>query len=280
MSKNNDRKAPPKATAPVLFIILIALALLLANAGGGSKPESDPKPADTPAPMQSSEPTQTPEPEQTPEPTQTPAPVVRSGALPESADAGQEYIDRLVFLGDSTTYGLKAYEVVRGDQVWTPSSGTLALFNQAVATIVYPKTDTEILITDAVGDAKPEYMVLTIGVNGVSMMDEDAFKSDYTALVQRIQSVSPDTKIICNSIYPVESTYEAKNNGINNAKINAANGWILEVAEQNGCGYTDSASVLKGSDGCLMPEYGNGDGIHLCTAGFEAVLQYLRTHKY
>ena len=278
MSRNNREKAPVSPVFIVLLIVLVALALLLANCGGESEPENTPEPKDSSAPVSTS----TPEVEETPTPeaTPSPAPAVTSGALPETADAGQEYIDRLVFLGDSTTYGLKAYDVVDGDQVWTPSSGTLALFNQAVATIVYPKTGAEILITDAVADAQPEYMVLTIGVNGVSMMDEDAFKSDYTALVQRIQSVSPGTKIICNSIYPVESTYEAKNNGINNAKINAANGWILEVAEQTGCGYTDSASVLKGSDGCLIPEYGNGDGIHLCTAGFEAVLQYLRTHKY
>lgn len=186
----------------------------------------------------------------------------------------------MVFIGDSTTYGLKAYEVLDGSQVWTPSSGTLALFNQSIATIVYPPTGEEIPITDAVGRAKPEYVVLTIGVNGVSMMNEEQFKTQYTELIERIKSVSPDTRIICNSIYPVEAMYEAKDNGINNAVIDRANGWILQIAEATGTHFTNSASVLKGSDGKLVSGYGNGDGIHLNAVGFERVIDYLKTHAW
>lgn len=200
--------------------------------------------------------------------------------LGETADAGDDYISKMVFIGDSTTYGLKAYEVLDGSQVWTPSSGTLALFNQSIATIVYPPTGEEIPITDAVGRAKPEYVVLTIGVNGVSMMDEQQFKEQYTALIERMKSVSPDTKIICNSIYPVEAMYEAKDNGINNAVIDRANGWILQIAEATGTHFTNSASVLKGADGKLVSDYGNGDGIHLSAVGFERVIDYLKTHAW
>jgi len=270
--KKNSRKSPSSRSAVLVFLILlVALALLLSNCG---KNKTEPEPTAAP----SASPVETPdEPVSTPEPTQAPT---AGGALPETADAGQSYIDKLVFIGDSTTYGLKAYGVVNDSQVWTPSSGTLALFNQSIATVVYPETGEEILIIDAVTRAKPEYLVLTIGVNGVSMMDESAFKSDYIDLITRIKAASPDTKIICNSIYPVESSYEAKDNGINNAKISAANVWIEAIAEETGCGFTDSASVLKGSDGCLRAEYGNGDGIHLCTDGFNAVLGYLRTHEY
>ena len=200
--------------------------------------------------------------------------------LGETADAGDGYISKMVFIGDSTTYGLKAYEVLDASQVWTPSSGTLALFNQSIATIVYPPTGEEIPITDAVGRAKPDYVVLTIGVNGVSMMDEQQFKEQYTALIERIKSVSPGTRIICNSIYPVEAMYEAKDNGINNAVIDRANGWILQIAEATGTHFTNSASVLKGSDGKLVSDYGNGDGIHLNAVGFERVIDYLKTHAW
>ena len=200
--------------------------------------------------------------------------------LGETADAGDDYISKMVFIGDSTTYGLKAYDVLDGSQVWTPSSGTLALFNQSIATIVYPPTGEEIPITDAIGRAKPEYVVLTIGVNGVSMMDENSFKTEYTALIERIKSVSPDTKIICISIYPVEAMYEAKDNGINNTVIDRANGWILQIAEATGTHYTDSASVLKGADGKLVSDYGNGDGIHLSAVGFNRVIDYLKTHAW
>ena len=212
--------------------------------------------------------------------TDTPA---SSVLLAETEDAGQEYIDKLTFLGDSTTYGLKYYEVLTGGknttQVWTPASGTLTLFNYATATIVFPEDGQEISIVDAVTRKLPEYLVITLGVNGVSMMDEDWFKTDYTALVQSIQAASPDTKIICNSIYPVENDYE-QIESINNTNIPQANEWIKAVAEATGCKYADSASVLKAEDGSLREDYGNGDGIHLNADGFNAVLNYLRTHAY
>lgn len=52
------------------------------------------------------------------------------------------------------------------------------------------------------------------------------------------------------------------------------------MAEATGCKYADSASVLKAEDGSLREDYGNGDGIHLNADGFNAVLNYLRTHAY
>lgn len=260
-----------KVALLLVFCIILSIFALTACSNDA---ESHPDKAKENKPTVSDNPL-LPKPSEDPEPTTV---------LGETEDAGSEYIDKLVFIGDSTTYGLKAYGMLSGGkdtlQVWTPSSGTLALFNQSWATIVYPETGEEIPITEAVERRQPEYLVLTIGVNGVSMMDEEQFKADYTDLVQRIQKVSPDTKIICNSIYPVQASYEAKDNGINNTVIERANGWIKQIAEETGTRYLDSASVLKGEDGCLNPDYGNGDGIHLGPAGFERVLNYIRTHAY
>ncbi len=257
----------------LIIAMMSALVLILSACGGDKEPEATPEPSYAPPAVNTSAP-------DSPEESAAPTNTASSARLGETKDAGDDYIAKMVFIGDSTTYGLKAYDVLPGSQVWTPTSGTLALFNQSIATILYPPTGTEIPITDAIGQSKPEYVVLTIGVNGVSMMDEESFKTQYTDLVTRIQSVSPDTKIICNSIYPVEASYEAKDNGINNEVIERANGWIESIAEATGTKFADSASALKGSDGKLVHEYGNGDGIHLCAAGFEQVINYLKTHAY
>ncbi len=210
--------------------------------------------------------------------TEPPADAVELG---ETEDAGQAYIDSITFLGDSTTYGLKAYGVLSGredtTQVWTPTSGTLTLSNQSFATIVYPETGEEITIAEAVRRAKPTLLVITLGVNGVSFMDEEYFKSEYAKLIESVRKESPDTKIICNSIYPVASYYEHLQS-INRENITAANGWIRSVAEATGTRYLDSASVLKDADGWLPDSYCNGDGIHLNSSGFLAVLEYMRTH--
>lgn len=273
-----------------LLLVLFALIFSSCGQGAGVPVTTDPPaqsemPADdgkeSPGSGTSTEPgSESEAPDEGVAATDTPA---SSVLLAETEDAGQEYIDKLTFLGDSTTYGLKYYEVLSGGknttQVWTPASGTLTLFNYATATIVFPEDGQEISIVDAVTRKLPEYLVITLGVNGVSMMDEDWFKTDYTALVQSIQAASPDTKIICNSIYPVENDYE-QIESINNTNIPQANEWIKAVAEATGCKYADSASVLKAEDGSLREDYGNGDGIHLNADGFNAVLNYLRTHAY
>lgn len=221
--------------------------------------------------------------EETPDVTQQPQ--VSEALLTETADAGREYLDEMIFLGDSTTYGIGYYYnlgytgLCPPSQIWTPSSGTLALFNYSIATVVYPETGEEIPIADAVAAAKPEYMLLTIGVNGVSVMDEEWFVTDYTALINIIKTASPDTKIILNSIYPVAKSYPSIES-ISNEKIAAANGWILRIAEETGCKYLNTYEVLVGADGALPEDSHNGDGIHLNGETFEIVMEYIRTHAY
>ncbi len=205
--------------------------------------------------------------------------------LSQTADAGREYLDKIVFLGDSTTYGIGVYyeygftELVPDTQIWTPASGTLTLSYYSTATIVYPETGEELSIVDAVTRAKPEIMILTLGVNGVSFMDEEWFIRDYTDLVKNIQQASPDTKIILNSIYPVATTYEYLDD-INNDRIRAANIWIEQVAQTTGVKFLNTYEVLVGPDGWLPATYHNGDGLHLCGESFEIVMEYIRTHAY
>ncbi len=125
---------------------------------------------------------------------------------------------------------------------------------------------------------KPEYLVITLGVNGISFMDEEWFIRDYTALVKLIQEASPDTKIILNSIYPVADSYKYQKD-INNQKINAANGWIERIAADTGVRFLYSYECLA-ENGKLPESEQNGDGLHLTGEAFTKVMQYIRTHAY
>jgi len=195
--------------------------------------------------------------------------------------SGEELIEKIVFLGDSTTYGLKHYELLPGGsqttQVWTPSSGTLALFNQSIATIVYPETGEEISIVDAATAKKPEILLITLGINGIATMEQDYFISEYTNLVNKILDVSPDTKIVLNTMYPVASDYEHIRE-ISNEKIVAGNLWIAQVAQDTGAVFLNTYEAIADADGTLPDEYQNGDGIHLNPEGFNVVLDYIKTH--
>lgn len=275
----------------LICLVAVLLSLILSSCGTG-----DEVPITTPAaPTESAGGTGTVEPgSETGDPgsastdPNTAEPTTTSVVLGETADAGQAYIDRLTFLGDSTTYGLWYYSneaplltgELESEQVWTPTSGTLALFNYATATVRCPTPDgPEITISEAAALKQPEYLVITLGVNGVASMDEDYFKECYTGVINAVKQASPNTKIICNSIYPVGRSY-AQLDSINNDKINAANEWIKEVAAETGTRYSDTCSVLKDSEGWLRDDLQNGDYIHLNAQGFTEVLNYLRTHAY
>lgn len=202
--------------------------------------------------------------------------------LPETADAGQDYLDKIVFLGDSTTYSFLYYGKLSGGtsstQVWTPASRTLTLDHALTTTILYPETDEEILLSEALALKKPEILVITLGVNGISYMEEEYFTSVYTKLIGLVQTNSPDTKIILQSIFPVATNWE-KTTSINNEKIIRANGWIQNVADSCAVRYLDTISVLAvDEEGYLPQSYQNGDGLHLSPDACDIVLQYIRTH--
>lgn len=218
---------------------------------------------------------------------QTPVAAAPSTVLAATIDVGTEYQDKLVFLGDSTTYGLATYGLLPSYQVWVPASGTLSLFNWAVETIqYYPQGDTvnaqTLSIADAAAAGQPEYLIITLGINGVEILDESQFRDYYTGLIQAIRTASPNTRIICQSIFPViDSGYSGANTvGLTNAMVTAANGWILDIAGQMGLRYLNAAETLMDSTGNLNESYCSGDGIHLNTDGYNALLLYVRTHAY
>ncbi len=205
----------------------------------------------------------------------------RSVALAETADMGEAYLSAFVFLGDSTTYGLASYDALPFTQVWTPESGTFTLANQSYTEIDYYGDDgsvRQMSIAEAAALRQPEYLVITLGINGISFMTEDEFKTEYADLIETVRSASPNTKIICQSIFPViDEQVPAE---IQNDCIDTANTWVLDIAAQTGVRYLNTCETLKDDTGGLRSDYCNGDGTHLNADGCQAVLQYVRTHGY
>ena len=266
--------------------LLLALALLLA-AGCGEGAEAAETPSAAPAATEEPENTPSPTPEPTPEPTPTPTPTPEPTPPPtllgETEDAGQDYLDAIVFYGDSNTNRFRLAEMFEGGywttQVWTPMSGTLTLNRWDIDKIVYPETWTEIDVTEAMETKKPEYLIVNLGTNGVSFMDEEYFKSEYTEMVEALKEACPETKIMLSSLYPVALSYPYQDD-INNDKLAAASEWIYEIAEEEGVRYIDLAAAVKDENGDLPETSHIGDGYHLSKDALEDVFMYIRTHAY
>lgn len=250
------------------------------------------EPSENPAPEAPAqpEPPVTPEEDKTvfvndaPKPVYTQAELLQmypDAVLDSTEDAGDDYVNDMIFIGDSTTHGMAFYGVLEGGkdttQVWTPKSGTLAMWNLLTERIVYPEDDSEMLIADAIAIKQPKIVVLTLGVNGVSSLSEEDFKEYYLGLINAIKEKSSDTQIILQSIYPVCDYYQYVNS-ISMEKINRANSWIAQLADENGVYYLNTITALINEKGYLTENYCNGDGIHISREGFNVILEYIRTH--
>ncbi len=230
--------------------------------------------------------TETPSTADTPD---TPVGNVDTVTLGETPDMGLVYQDSIVFVGDSTTAHLRSRGVLTGGtdtkQVWVPSDNTLLLdFTITQKKIVYPPTGEQLTIPEAAAKEKPAYMILTIGLNGITSFvnNKNLYQNCYGNLIDEIKKASPDTKIILQSVFPVaanQKTFSVSAETLN-GYIDTLNGYVKELAQSKEVRYLDTASALKGADGNLPESYQNGDGIHLTAEGYHVILSYIRTHGY
>ena len=195
--------------------------------------------------------------------------------LTETADAGTDYLNDTLFLGDSNTVRLYNNGLISLQQFCAKEGiGTQVALNEGIVT--FKKDSNHYTIPQAVAMMKPRRVVMTFGTNDTGMEVPD-FIAHYTALIQAIQQSYPYTDIIVNTVPPVPADHSNYPH-MDQAKIDDFNMALLEMCEQLGVRFLNSAEALKGSDGYGIADYYTSGDIHLKSAGLKAVLSYLRTH--
>ena len=201
--------------------------------------------------------------------------------LPSSQDTGLEYLFNLTFLCDNSFSAVNSFGANFGStassQVWLPAGGSLAAANASSTTIIYPQDGTEKTPSDAASIYEPSRLVIYLGSDQLSGTTAETFTAGYTALVQSIQSASPNTKIVCCSIGSVSAS-SAGSDGLSPELISQANEWIRQVCATTGVYYADLASILNDGDGYLIAEYASADGKSISAAGINKVMEYFRMH--
>ena len=193
-----------------------------------------------------------------------------SALLTETADAGTEYLDSTLFLGDSNTVRLYNNGLISLQQLCAKEGiGTQVALNEGIVT--FKNDTTHYTIAQAVAK-------MTFGTNDTGMEVAD-FISNYTALVQAIQEAYPYTDLIVNTVPPIPENHSNYPH-MDQAKIDDFNMALLNMCEQLGVKFLNTAEVLKGENGYGQPDYYTDGDIHLKSAGLKAALNYLRTHAY
>lgn len=202
-------------------------------------------------------------------------------ALPGSQDTGLEYLFNLTFLCDNSFSAVNSFGTNFGStasaQVWLPAGGSFPAANAAGTKIIYPNDGTEKSPADAAGLYQPARLVIYLGGDGLGSTDQASFTAGYRALVQGIQSASPETKIICCSIGSVTTAY-AGVDGLTPELVAQANQWIQQVCADTGVYFADLGALVNDTSGALSAEYTSADGRSINSGGISKIMEYFRMH--
>lgn len=198
--------------------------------------------------------------------------------LRESEEMDDSYMDSIMYLCDSTNYWLGLRGHVKKEQIWTGKEGTQTLAYWKTMKIYDPFDKTERPILETVKAHKPERLIIALGTNGLDFMSEEEFITTYTDLVNGIKEVSPDTDIICQSMYPMTpKMYDWSTARFTNDDITKGNSWILGVCEKTNVKYLDTCSIFWDENGNGKEDYYT-DGLHPTTEAQALIMKYIRTH--
>ncbi len=201
-----------------------------------------------------------------------------STILEESEDAGDEYSDETLFLGDSNTARMRLYGYISYDNS-VASVGMAARSIESYACAKFSGYSSYKTMPEAVALMQPRRVLITFGTNDVSSsLTAEKFIENYESGIKAVQEAYPSVDIIINSIPPIGKQHS--NSDMSQSQIDAYNKAIVQMCEDNGWKYLNSAEVLKGSDGYAKSGYVDSDGIHLTRTALDALFEYIRTHSY
>jgi len=198
--------------------------------------------------------------------------------LQATDDAGQEYVDNTLFIGDSNTVRMMAY----GHTTLKNTIGVTSMGVQHIASkpcVYFTDRSGAVTIPKAVEVMQPERIIITFGTNNTIGWTTQKLKEEYTAALAAINEAYPSADIIINAVPPADKL--RRNTGITMQTIDAFNQALAELASELGYHFLNSSEALKDPEtGFAKTDYTISDGVHLSKKGMQALFDYVRTHSY
>ncbi len=206
-------------------------------------------------------------------------PLTNTAVLTETEDAGDEYLEDTLFIGDSNT--VRFYNNGLLDlQQFVAVEGLTLEKSLTEKFVTFEDDETLYTIAEAVAMMKPRRVVITLGTNNADgSMTQTQFIDAYKKLLSAINTSYQYTDIIINSLPPVTATQD-KYPDIEQEFIDELNMALAELAEDSGYKFLNSALALKDETGYGDPAFYVTNDIHLKSAGLTQILDYVATHAY
>ena len=204
--------------------------------------------------------------------------------LPETEDAGQEYLGETLFLGDSNTVRYMVYGPEGSDEPFTTIDNNIGVVSMGVQQISSLKCEnfvgrsSAVTMPEAVKIMQPRRVIIGFGTNNLTM-DVDTFIEEYKEGLAAIHEAYPYADIIVNAIPPLDK--QRSNTALSMKQVDALNSAIVKMCEEEGYKFLDSSQALEDPEtGWAKTDYTLSDGVHLNQNGVRALFEYIKTHAY
>jgi len=166
----------------------------------------------------------------------------------------KEFFANNVVLGDSIAEGLVSYGVLNASSVVSRIGARL------------DDAETEVAL---VRDLNPQVLYVTLGMNDIrnDVLTKEQFISEYTELINTLQAILPNSKIIINSIFPVRRDVAIEIPTL--SRIPEFNEALRDLAYSRQLSFLDNTSLVHED---LYEE----DGIHFKASFYEGWAQTMR----
>lgn len=185
-----------------------------------------------------------------------------------------DYLDNITFIGDSRFVALEKYGIEQSNIYAKSGLNHTQALTQSFVELENGDSAT---LKEALSYNQNDIILINFGVNGAGWFTEDEFVTSYYQLLEIIEENTNEVTIVIQSILPIAKSYEYKENGFPNTRIDYLNDLLIDICVEKGYYYLDSSDVLKDENNFLDTKYTN-DGLHFNDVGYELLLQHMQEY--
>lgn len=199
--------------------------------------------------------------------------------LQKTDDAGKDYIDQTIFVGDSNTERYNRYGLLGLDQVVAVEG--LGINQLATDKSIYFKgDDTAYSIPEALAKMKPRRIIVMMGTNNLDgSMSASEFASNYQKALSAITSAYSYCDVIVAAVPPIPENHSSYPN-ISQETINDFNTALVKMCQENSYKFLNINELLMDESGYGKAHYYQEGDIHLKKDALTGIMDYARTHAY
>lgn len=207
--------------------------------------------------------------------------------LPLNGSNSDVYLGETLFVGDSNTEGIGAFEHLPMQNVLGKHSMSIQGFTADDYLMIAednPETEEDesqyITMFNVLAGRQPKRIIINFGTNnaGAHAVPQQ-FAAVYRNTLEQIQSACPNTKIVVAAILPVCKDRDYPK--IKQDVIDLFNLELAQLCREKGYGFLHYPEIFKDSEtGYANPAYFSADGIHLNGDGYRILLDYAGKHQY